>query len=248
MPEPSTINGLIEATIHRHPERPALGMAFAQPLTYARLGEMVRALAAALVARGLTRGQAVAILAENSPEWGIAYLAVTACGGVAVPILPDFPAADIHHILAEARVRLLFTTSRLRDKVLGFGGPPLAGCFTLDNSGPATLAELLAEGAARLADSSTATGLGLARPEETAAIIYTSGTSGHAKAVRLSHANITANVLSARAILALPERATFLSILPLAHTYEFTLGFVLPLAQGGGWSMATSRRPRPCFR
>ncbi len=274
MPDPRTINGLIEATIRRYPQRPALGMAFAPPLTYARLGDSVRSLTAALSARGLSPGQAAAILAENSPQWGIAYLAITGCGAVAVPILPDFPVADIHHILREAGVRMVFTSGNLLDKVLEFNGPQLNGLFTLDDSDPehlqstATVSALIDQGAALLADPETAISPLPAGPDDTAAIIYTSGTSGHAKAVMLSHANITANVRSAQAIIDLgggsvqhPSRGywtesslpsdsvqpplmsdgdggedrgpTFLSILPLAHTYEFTVGFVLPLAQGG---------------
>jgi long-chain acyl-CoA synthetase len=234
MPEPQTINGLVAATISRHPGRPALGFAYAPPLTYAQLGAAIRALAAALTLRGVGSGQTVAILAENSPQWGIAYLAITGCGATAVPILPEFPEADIHHILREAQVRFLFTSGRLIAKVLEFGSHPMSGIYTLDDSDPehrhatATLAELLAQGAAVAAET-----LALIRPEDTAAIIYTSGTSGHAKAVMLSHANIVANCASARAIIAIPPGATFLSILPLAHTYEFTLGFVLPLASGG---------------
>ena len=239
MAEPRTINGLIEDTIRRYPQRPALGMAFALPLTYARLGEAIRSLAAALSARGLTTGQTVAILAENSPQWGIAYLAITGCGGVAVPILPDFPESDIHHILHEAEVRFVFTSDRYLDKVLEFKGRQLAGVFTLDDSDPehrhstATVSALLDQGATLLADPTATISPRPAGPADTAAIIYTSGTSGHAKAVMLSHANISANVRSAQAIVALGPAATFLSILPLAHTYEFTLGFVLPLAQGG---------------
>jgi long-chain acyl-CoA synthetase len=238
MPDPATINGLIAATISRHPERPALGFAYGPPLTYARLGEAIRSLAAALTRRGVVRGQTVAILAENSPQWGIAYLAITACGALAVPILPEFPEADIHHILREARIHVLFTSGRLLDKVLEFGSHPLHGVFTLDDSDPehrhttATLSELLAQGATLLADPQVACELVTLRPEDTAAIIYTSGTSGHAKAVMLSHANIVATVTAARTILAIPPDATFLSILPLAHTYEFALGFVLPLAAG----------------
>lgn len=238
MPDPGTINGLIAATISRHPGRPALGFAYAPPLTYAQLGESIRSLAAALTLRGVGPGQTVAILAENSPQWGIAYLAITACGALAVPILPEFPEADVHHILREAQVRFLFTSSRLIDKILEFGSHPLRGVFTLDDSDPeqrhasATLSQLLSQGGTATADGATSFGPKTIRPDETAAIIYTSGTSGHAKAVMLSHANIVATVASAQAIIAIPPHATFLSILPLAHTYEFALGFVLPLSSG----------------
>lgn len=277
MPGPRTIHSLIEASIRAHPQRPALGMAFAAPLTYAALGESISLLAAALSARGLNRGDRVAILAENSPPWGVAYLAITRCGAVAVPILPDFPEADVHHILREATVEFVFTSRRHLDKILEFTDHPMAGIFTLDDSDPEhrdtteTFTGLLHQGASLPQDAINATESLPISADDIASIIYTSGTSGHAKAVMLTHANISANVASAQAIIpilrcsiqssldggsiqsplegdsvqsSLERGPTFLSILPLSHTYEFTTGFVLPLACGGR-VVYTDRAPTP---
>ncbi len=250
MPEPRTINGLIQRSVRLYPQRPALGMAFAAPLTYAALGESTRLLSAALSARGLLRGDRVAILAENSPNWGVAYLAVTGCGAIAVPILPDFPEADVHHILHEAGVKFVFTSIRQIDKALDFNRHKLAGIFALDDSDPehrdtvATFSGLLHQGASLPLDAIKEVDATALQPGDTAAIIYTSGTSGHAKAVMLSHANICANVCSVQAIIDIPPAATFLSILPLSHTYEFTIGFVLPLAHGDR-VVYTDRAPTP---
>ena len=94
MPAWPTINGLLEASVSRYPTRPALGMALASALSYTALADAVRSLTAALLARGLTPGDRVAILADNSPQWGMAYLSITGAGAIAVPLLPDFPAAD----------------------------------------------------------------------------------------------------------------------------------------------------------
>ena len=136
MPSIRTINGLVEASIRAHPDRPALGMAFALPLTYAALGESIRLLTAALLARGITKGERVAILAENSPSWGVVYLAVTRCGALAVPILPDFPEADVHHIFRESQVEFVFTSRRYLEKILEFTDQAMTGIFTLDDSDP----------------------------------------------------------------------------------------------------------------
>jgi long-chain acyl-CoA synthetase len=268
MPDPRTIHGLIEASIRAHPQRPALGLAFTAPLTYTGLGESIRLAAAALAARGLNRGARVAILGENSPAWGVAYLAITRCGAIAVPILPDFPEADIHHILREATVEFVFTTRRQLDKILEFAGHTLAGIFTLDDSDPEhrdtteTFSGLLHQGASLPQEAIDANGSQPVSPDDIASIIYTSGTSGHAKAVMLSHANICANVASAQALISflpcsvqspldggsvqspLEGGPTFLSILPLSHAYEFTLGFILPLACGGRVVYA-DRAPTP---
>jgi len=245
-----TINGLINASIRRHPQRPALGMAFASPLTYTALGDSIRLLTAALMANGLERGDAVAILAENSPNWGVAYLAVTGCGAVAIPILPDFPESDIHHILGETDAKFVFTSHRQIDKVLDFNRHKLAGIFTLDDSDPehrdstATYSDLLHQGASLPRDAIVAAAVTPLHPDDTAAIVYTSGTSGHSKAAMLSHANICANVASVQAVIDIPPEATFLSLLPLSHTYEFTLGFILPLSRGARVVYA-DRAPTP---
>jgi len=228
-----TINGLIESSIRRHGHRPALGMAFAKPLTYAALGEAIASLSAALAAKGVRRGDTVAILAENSANWGVAFLAVTGIGSIAVPILPDFTEADVRHILRDASVRWVFTSKRQIEKVLDCAG--LQAVIAIDDSeltnlGPAeTFSALVAQGS-RLPRSGLDSLAPM--PGDTAAIIYTSGTSGHSKGVMLSHANICANVHSAQEIIAILPGASFLSILPLSHAYEFTLGFVLPLAHG----------------
>ncbi|MDA8160565.1 MAG: AMP-binding protein [Desulfobacteraceae bacterium] len=245
MPDSLTINGLIESSAGRHPELPALALAFAPALTYGELRDSSRRLSAALRSLGLGAGQTAAILAENSPQWGVAYLGITGCGAVAAPILPDFPDADIHHILREAEARFVFVSQRQLERLADFDGQALV-VITLDGGagepGEATtsLKALLASGSDLAPpDPSLAP-----RPADLASLIYTSGTSGHAKAVMLSHANIVANVRSAQAVIGIPPETTFLSILPLAHTYEFTLGFVLPLSQGGKVVYA-DRRPTP---
>lgn len=236
MPGLFTINGLVESSIRHHARCPALSMAFAKPFSYAALGEMVFALSAALAAKGVKRGERVAILAENSPNWGVAFLAITGLGAVAVPILPDFTETDVRHIVREASVRWIFTTKRQIEKILDCECHEIKAIIACDDSELADLAPVetfssLLEYGSGL---SGAWGDLSARPlpEDTAAIIYTSGTSGHSKGVMLSHANICANVRSAQEIIAIPAGATFLSVLPLSHAYEFTLGFVLPLAHG----------------
>ncbi|MDD5759027.1 MAG: AMP-binding protein [Desulfobulbaceae bacterium] len=250
MPDRCTINGLLAATIRRYPQRPALGMAFASPLTYAALGESIRLVTAALVSRGLLRGDKVAILAENSCHWGVVYLAITGCGAVVVPILPDFPEADIHHILTETDTKFVFVGHRQIDKVLDCNRHQLRGIFSLDDKDPehrdstATYSDLLHEGASLPLDAIAVAEATPLHANDTAAIIYTSGTSGHAKAAMLSHANITANVHSAQAVIVIPPGATFLSILPLSHAYEFTMGFVLPLSRGARVVYA-DRAPTP---
>ena len=237
---PVTLNDLIDRSCERFGIAPAVGFAFQAPMPYRQFHEHVLRTAAMLKERGVKKGDRVAILAENSPQWGIAYFGIIRLGGVAVPILPDFPESDVKHILADADARLLFTSQRQLEKLYELQGHKPKGIITLDDAtdknrllATEPFSAFLAPAAAlpekkRLHLTASLTG------DDLASIIYTSGTSGHSKAVMLTHGNFLSNVRSAKGILDTSDLTgwTFLSILPMSHAYEFTSSFLLPLAEG----------------
>lgn len=238
----NTINCLLETSVEKFGARPALGMALEKPMTYNELFRSVNGMAAMLKRQGVLKGNKIAILGENSPNWGISCLAALRIGAIVVPILPDFPEADIHHILADSEAKILFTTQRQMEKVLGARDHKLLTVITLDDFKADTdfltvepisnffekARNFLRQIPDKIGLKSTAV-----NEDDIASIIYTSGTSGHSKAVMLSHKNFIANVLTtANHLLEVFPEWTFLSILPLSHTYEFTLGFLFPLLSG----------------
>ena len=181
------------------------------------------------------------ILAENSHNWGVVYFAVVRLGAVAVPILPDASEADVHQILHEMKIKVLFTTQRQIEKIYELKRNQLTRIITLDDYNcllgvveTNTFSEMLARA---MEDHHQEEGAGTSFPDvdedDPASVIYTSGTSGYPRAVVLSHKNLTANVYSAAEHIDFEPGAGFLSILPLANTYEFTCGFLLPLLKGG---------------
>ncbi len=235
-----TLNELAETSCKVFNQRPALSIAFQQPITYGELFDSIIKAACVLKEAGIRKKDRVAILAENSPNWVIAYLAVIRLGAIAVPILPDFTEADVRHILTDAKVKILFTTHRQIEKIYELRDSKLSAIIMLDDSlqekvlnNIETFSSFLAKGdlmqekIRQLADKPAPVW-----PDDLAAIIYTSGTSGHSKAVMLSHGNLCANVKSANELIKITQEWTFLSILPLPHTYEFTIGFLLPLSNG----------------
>lgn len=238
----NTINCLLETSAERFGPRPALGMALERPLTYGELFQQVMVMAETLRKEGVFKGDRIAILGENSPHWCIACLAVMRIGAIVVPILPDFPEADIHHILLDSEAKILFTTQRQMDKVLGIRDSKLLSVITLDNFRAESdllpvepISNFIERARNFLRQIPDKIGLRSAEvgSDDIASIIYTSGTSGHSKAVMLSHGNFISNVLtSANHILEILPEWTFLSILPLSHSYEFTLGFLFPLLNG----------------
>jgi long-chain acyl-CoA synthetase len=187
----------------------------------------------------------VAILGENMPNWGIAYFAVTTMGAVAVPILPDFHATEIQHILRHAECKAVFVSKRLYGKledseIAHLGTTILLDDFTIvpPRTKKDKISELLEQGSREFAKLREAA-LRLAHriperatPEELAAIVYTSGTMGHSKGVMLTHGNIVSDAYAATQIVPISSEDRLLSILPLPHTYECTLGLVTPIMVG----------------
>ena len=237
-----TINFLLETSAERFGDRPALGMALEKPLTYGDLFRSVIGMADVLKKQGVLKGDKIAILGENSPNWGIACLAAMRVGAVVVPILPDFPEADIHHILLDSEAKILFTTQRQMEKVLGIRDHKLLSVITLDDFRAESdllnvepISHFIEKARSFLRQIPDKIGLKstAVTEDDLASIIYTSGTSGHSKAVMLTHGNFIANVLTtSNHLLEIQPEWTFLSILPLSHTYEFTLGFLFPLLNG----------------
>jgi len=128
-----TLNYVIDSSRSKFKDSHAIGMAMESPLTYKVFHERIVALALRMQSEGVVKGDHVAILSENSPNWGIAYLAVVRLGAVAVPILPDLPESDVHHILNEMQVKVLFITQRLIDKVYELSGELEGLVITLDD-------------------------------------------------------------------------------------------------------------------
>ncbi|HFQ91023.1 MAG TPA: long-chain fatty acid--CoA ligase [Desulfobulbus sp.] len=234
----TTLNELIDNSCRRYGDLPALGMALEKPLTYRVLHGQILSLARLLRRYGVGHGSRVAILAENSHRWGLVYLAVVRLGGIAVPILPDLPEADVHHILGEMECQALFLSQRQAEKVYDLEKrPPLL--VSLDDFRDETgilelrpFSSLLAEAGETGGGKEDEDPFPEVAGNDLASILYTSGTSGFSKAVMLSHANLCANACCTARIIDLEPGSVFLSVLPISHTYEFTVGFILPLLKG----------------
>ena len=240
MPTANTLNRMIDETCQRFAPHPALSMAEGKPLSYGELHEKIVQASGLLEDLAIRKGDRVAILAENSQEWVIIYFAIIRLGGIVVPMLPDFLAHDIHHILRETKAKLLFSSSHQLPKLEEFSSKTLHKIITFDetenqNSPPSEPLDRLLSQKPRFALkilSKIQKTSDRIKPEETAAIIYTSGTSGHSKAVMLSHRNLVANAASTSNLATITSDWTFLSLLPLSHAYAFTVNCLVPLLHG----------------
>lgn len=236
-----SLNYILDNSLDRYRDLPAIGMATETPLTYGEFYERITAIAVRLTREGVKKGDHVAILAENSHNWGTAYFAIIRLGAIGVPILPDLPEADVHHILNEMEAPVLFITQRQIEKIYELNKKKLRQIITLDDSegipgvaDAVPFSTYLEEAVVMKEELEDGEGVSFPEVEEDdlASVLYTSGTSGYSKAVMLSHKNLTANAYSAAAMIPVKSGAVFLSVLPMSHTYEFTLGFILPLIKG----------------
>jgi len=238
---PQTLNDFLDSSVEKFADRPALGFANQTPITYREFLDKVIAVAGLLERKGVLKGDRVAILGDNSPNWGISYFAILQAGAIAVPILPNLPESDIRHILADSEVQVLFTTQKQLEKAGDLGKGKLKHIITLDDflTDDQTLtvepiSDLLDRAIDFIKKIPRTIGLqsGKVSAEDLASIIYTSGTSGHSKAVMLTHRNLISNVMTMPILINIQAGWTFLSLITLAHSLEFTTGFLFPIWSG----------------
>jgi long-chain acyl-CoA synthetase len=233
-PKPGTLNTLFFDSVARWQKPNAMLRRAApgrwEPISHATILERVRRIALGLQALGLRRGDRVAILAENRPEWALVDYAALSLGIVDVPIYPTLPGEQIPYIIDDSGSTLLFVSTTAQAEKIGAVRQQmltLRSVVVFDDSaaalGDMTLAQLEARGAADESPERTATWEREARavkPDDLATIIYTSGTTGSPKGVMLTHDNIHSNVVATRSLTEMGTDDLALSFLPLSHIFE----------------------------
>jgi long-chain acyl-CoA synthetase len=240
-----TLRGLVDRSVETYAEHTALAMHGGRSLSYAEFGDAIAEARRLLAGRRVEFGDRVALIGENKPEWGITYLAVTSMGAVVVPILTDFSADIIAMILEHSGAKGVVVSQSMKAKVPAetadrfvttveeLGGSAIetaTGAGEAAAAGKASDARGAAGGGA--AAGGDAESAALPRETDLASILYTSGTTGDPKGVMLTHRNVVQNVISCRSVADIGPDDRFLSVLPLAHSYECTVGFLLPVASG----------------
>lgn len=203
-----------------------------QVVSRATVVERVRHAALGLRALGVQRGDRVAILSENRPEWAIADWACLTTGVADVPIYPTLPAEQIPYLLTDSGAVAIFVSSVVQaEKVAGIRArvPNLKLVVGFDEGTRPFVDVLMADLEARGRATETAEAVReweatarAVQPNDLATIIYTSGTTGAPKGVMLSHDNFHSNILASRDNVPLSGDDVALSFLPLSHIFERT--------------------------
>jgi long-chain acyl-CoA synthetase len=225
------------------PSRPSLTSVDGTEYSYEELDRATQHVAVMLKSAGVGRGNNVAILADNSPHWGISYFGTLICGATTVPILPDFRAMEVRTILEHASVKTVFISGKLISR-LNEGLPNTVemvintddfqlldiheGVVAQPAGTPGELTKLNEEQKISPSDK----GFYEADGEDLASIIYTSGTTGRSKGVMLTHTNLLSNAVQSGTVHQVVAEDRWLSVLPLAHVFECTIGMIVTLLNG----------------
>lgn len=244
-----TMNALLRCTVSRNFKRPFISTyGEEEVITYGKFNYIIQNIRSFLVNKGLKKGDKVALLGESSPNWMIAYFSITTIGAIAVPILPEFSKKEIAKILEHSETKAVVVNSKQFEKV---------STFCIDNPRAVVrmddlfyIPEKLFSDIKVKKDFEEAAGIDIksykrrakenkeldeiiVNEDDLASIIYTSGTTGTSKGVMLTHKNLVWNAdISSDAYVKITPRFKFLSILPVAHVYEFTEGQLLMMMNG----------------
>ena len=223
-----TLPFLFGQTVEKFGTYNAMALVGEKPMTYNDVNRQITGLMRFLEDLNIQPGDKVAILSTNLPNWGIAYFAVTFMGAVAVPLLPDFLPAEIENILNHSEAKAIFFSEKLNAKIDQILSGNLKYRIRIEDFSLSTNNQnSIIFNAESVCNQSYKV-----EEDDLAAIIYTSGTTGSSKGVMLTHKNICFTAENAQCVRIVHERDRFLSILPMSHTYENTLGFVMPLLKG----------------
>ena len=231
-----TFPALFDASVKNYPQADFLSFVDETPLTYLEVNEEINKLKALLTNHGIVKGDRVALLSANMPNWGISYFAVTFIGAVVVPILPDFHESEIENVLKHSGSKGIIVSDKLSKRIEHLDCKDIELCIRAEDFS-VVKAEINTPEAI-VPDHS------LVNEDDMAVIIYTSGTTGKSKGVMLSHKNVCSNTMSCRKLQNVTVGDRMLSILPLSHVLENTLGLILPMS-GGACTYYLPQVPTP---
>ena len=243
----NTINEFHKKTVESFQNRPFLYFVDEDPISYGEYEQKVEQLRRALIQSGLKKGDRVSILGPASPNWAISFMAIMTAGMVSVPIMDDFPIADIEHIISDSGSRACMIDEGLLKRHV-FKSLAATGLFSLKDFSKLqdlTMPYNKEDTSIFLEDPSESDCEAdehfcyRTKPEDVAELLYTSGTTGHSKAVLLTHNNLVTNLYEGTDLIdaCFDKNTVLLSLLPMAHSYGSTSAFLSIMYKG----------PRICF-
>lgn len=221
-----TVVEMFDITVKRYPDNESF-RAFTpkkEVYTYAEAYEHIQTIASYLVVEGVTKGTKVALTGKNSPQWAMSYLGILYAGGTVVPLDASLSDEDMIKLMAFAGVKIFIADS---ERLKGFDEKDTLGLTHRLSLEPSEEFPMIMEQKGdRRRKAYKATG------EETAAILFTSGTTGTPKGVMLSHENLVSDCYLAQGNMWIYPTDVFYAILPLHHSYTMMAVFIEAISVG----------------
>ena len=216
----NTLYEILHESVKDFSERIAFSLWKGDSITFKKVGEKVAEVQEMLRSAGLKKGDKVVLLSSNMPNWGICYFAITAGGYTVVPVLPDMTSADLDRIVEHSEAKAMCVSDKLFTKISSEVSSKLNIIIRTKNL------TVLSQNVKEEGE------LTIPQPDDLAALIYTSGTTSAPKGVMLTHYNLASQMWLIDPLYLVREDDVFLSILPMAHTYECTIGLILAFHHG----------------
>ena len=207
-------------------------------ITHKEFREMVNQLGTALIDMGL-KDKRIAVMGENRYEWGLAYLSVITGTGLVVPLDKALTEIELRDLIKRSEVEAIFYSKKydeIIDNIQKDKVGKLKKFISMDleksNDKILSMKELIEKGKKLIENGDKRFIDAKINPDEMAEILFTSGTTSLSKAVALSHTNICTNIMDIASVIKLYPKDTMLSMLPIHHAFECTVGFLYPMYVG----------------
>jgi len=231
IPAVNTLQSVLEQSVSLFGDKVLSTMGSECIVTYRSLGKLTSQLRFYLSEKGVKPADKVALISENMPHWGVSYFGITSLGAVVVPVLVDFSLLEIKNILKHSEAKGLIISQKVYHKIgadLDFDGL-IIQINDLTSLPTGESIEQFCQENEKAFKKFTPKRV---QPKDLACIIYTSGTTGRSKGVMLSNENLVWDAYQCTTIYPVSNKDILISVLPLAHTYECTLGLILGTMQG----------------
>lgn len=248
------IKEFVERSIRENWDQPSLSDYQGKTYSYSEVAMQIHKLHGIFEAWEVKPGDKIALIGRNNSNWAITYLAVISYGAVVVPILADFAAGDVHHIVTHSDSVMLFAGEYVWENLDEESMPGLRAIYSLAQFQPLVernkeMAKMAAAATIKADNESVSLTPKRIAYRETpnsnlAVISYTSGTTGFSKGVMLSHNSLAANIDFGRKNIGVKAKDRIVSFLPLAHAYGVAFEFLMPFAVGCHVTFLT-RTPSP---
>lgn len=246
---------LVEESIRANWDRDALTDYKGATLQYKDVARKIEKMHILFEHAGIKKGDKIALCGRNSANWTATFLGVVTYGAVAVPILHEFKADNVHHIVNHSEARMLFVGDQVWEMFNEAAMPNLEGIIELKNfdlvvsrSEKLTYARehLNEEFGKKYPCRFRAEQVSYRReePEELAVINYTSGTTGYSKGVMLPYRSIISNIVHIDQKVGLKAGDSIVSMLPLGHIFGLVFDFLYGITKGAHLWFLT-RMPSP---